>query len=156
MYHQRKNEYTGWKDPVLIKKLKSAKGRIWVLRKKKENIKKVSNVLKGRKSFKYQSWRRKVFRLAKYKCFYCGSGGNLHAHHIKEWHFFPRLRFDVNNGMAVCVDCHKRLHPFMEKYENEQRNKEAVKDSPAKVQVGKWAEARKSGKGNGRQWVSCA
>lgn len=34
----------------------------------------------------------------------------MHAHHIKSWKDFPELRFDVQNGITLCHDCHVKEH----------------------------------------------
>lgn len=60
----------------------------------------------------YRDWRRAVFQRDKYTCQICGGshGGNLRAHHIKLYSVFPELRYDVDNGITVCDNCHKKIH----------------------------------------------
>lgn len=36
------------------------------------------------------------------------TGGNLEADHIKPYSLFPELRYEVDNGRTLCVDCHKK------------------------------------------------
>lgn len=57
------------------------------------------------------SWRRQVFERDNFTCQHCGTkGGNLHAHHIKEWSKFPELRIEVSNGLTLCISCHDKHH----------------------------------------------
>lgn len=57
------------------------------------------------------NWRRAVFSRDKYTCQYCGQeGGRLNAHHIKEWAKYPEFRLDLNNGLTLCIECHKGVH----------------------------------------------
>lgn len=59
----------------------------------------------------YRKWRKEVFRRDDYTCQYCLiKGCFLHAHHIKSWAKFPELRFDLNNGLTLCKDCHYEIH----------------------------------------------
>jgi hypothetical protein len=62
-----------------------------------------------RMSLEYKLWREAVFSRDDYRCFDCGErGGDLQAHHIYPFATFPRLRFMVENGITLCVECHKR------------------------------------------------
>ena len=64
-----------------------------------------------RKSEEYKNWRMRVFERDNFKCQVCGKvGGELNAHHIKEFSEYPELRFEVDNGITLCVNCHKKIH----------------------------------------------
>lgn len=61
----------------------------------------------------YSEWRRSVFARDGFKCMnkLCTSGSSkLHAHHILSWKDYPDKRYDVANGVTVCVPCHKMIH----------------------------------------------
>jgi predicted HNH restriction endonuclease len=55
-------------------------------------------------------WRKAVFKRDNYMCKKCGKIGFINAHHIKEWASNPDKRFDVNNGLTLCIECHGRIH----------------------------------------------
>jgi len=60
------------------------------------------------KSFEYRQWRKAVYERDEYTCKGCGQvGGYLTAHHIKSWAKYPELRFNVDNGITLCEECHK-------------------------------------------------
>ncbi len=66
---------------------------------------------KGRSSIEYAQWRKAVFARDGYVCQACGKrGGRLNAHHKKPWAKFPALRYDVENGVTLCENCHKKEH----------------------------------------------
>jgi len=64
-----------------------------------------------RHATQYIMWRSSVFARDFYTCLDCGKvGGELEAHHIKSFKMYPKLRFDINNGITLCKKCHKRRH----------------------------------------------
>ena len=47
----------------------------------------------------------------KYTCAICGRiGGVLHVHHLFAWKEFPKKRFDLNNLITLCSECHHEVH----------------------------------------------
>lgn len=61
----------------------------------------------------YIEWRKLVYKRDQYTCVACGATGKLNAHHIKSWVGHPDLRFDVDNGITLCNECHKKKHPHL-------------------------------------------
>lgn len=82
-------------------------------------------------------WRKSVYERDNYTCQICGDskGGNLNAHHLDGWDWCREKRFDINNGVTLCIKCHKTFHSqygygnntkeqflvFLEVYKNESR-----------------------------------
>jgi 5-methylcytosine-specific restriction endonuclease McrA len=67
-----------------------------------------------RTSVQFKSWRDQVFQRDNYTCQDCGCHNGdgkthvLHAHHKKPFATHPELRFELSNGLTLCVDCHKK------------------------------------------------
>ena len=60
---------------------------------------------------KQTDFRERVFERDKYTCQNCFKRGcTLNAHHLDAWNKFPEKRFDVKNGIALCVYCHRAFH----------------------------------------------
>lgn len=65
-------------------------------------------------SKKAREWRLEVFKRDGYTCMICGQlGGNLNAHHIKQFSTHKHLRHDVDNGITLCYKCHKDIHKII-------------------------------------------
>ena len=64
---------------------------------------------KRKTGFLHQAWAALVKDRDK-KCTECGSVYDLHAHHIKQYKSHPELRNDVNNGITLCGNCHRKWH----------------------------------------------
>lgn len=59
----------------------------------------------------YKEWRKAVYERDDYTCQKCGKkGGNLNAHHIKAYAEYPDLRIELDNGITLCEECHKKEH----------------------------------------------
>lgn len=72
---------------------------------------------KERRNSAYKSWRIKVFNRDGFICQRCGyyngcgeKRRDLHAHHIVRWIDSIELRYEVENGMTLCVPCHIKEH----------------------------------------------
>lgn len=65
-----------------------------------------------RKSYKYSNWRNSVFKRDNYECKHCGyeKGGKLIAHHINSYDIHELQRYDIDNGVTLCKNCHKDFH----------------------------------------------
>jgi len=58
----------------------------------------------------YKDWRKYIFERDDYTCALCKSRGKkIEAHHIKEFSTYEKLRFDVNNGITLCLKCHREI-----------------------------------------------
>lgn len=66
-----------------------------------------------RRNSYYKEWRTKVFERDNFTCQWCRiHGGRLNADHIKPFSLFPELRYDINNGRTLCIDCHKETESY--------------------------------------------
>ena len=57
----------------------------------------------------YKNWVKSVFERDNYTCQHCGKTGKevkLNAHHIENFSSNPDKRFDVDNGITFCEQCH--------------------------------------------------
>ena len=60
-----------------------------------------------RQRFEYKNWRTNVYERDKYTCQCCGAVGNkLNAHHVYPFSCYEDLRYDVDNGITLCTECH--------------------------------------------------
>lgn len=71
-----------------------------------------------RKSLDYKLWREAVFARDGYKCVFCGAHGYVEADHIKQFAFYPDLRFELSNGRTLCKPCHKETPTYLNNKNN--------------------------------------
>ena|SRR3990167_1431982 len=59
---------------------------------------------------RYKCWMREVKNRDNWKCKILNKDckGRLEAHHILNWQDFPELRYEINNGITLCVAHHPR------------------------------------------------
>lgn len=69
---------------------------------------------RDRSKEEYFAWRNAVYARDNYTCQHCAVRGcrktPLNAHHIKTWRDFPDLRYDLTNGITLCLECHRAEH----------------------------------------------
>lgn len=66
-----------------------------------------------RSSARYIEWRKSVLSRDNYTCRSCGTKNNLQAHHIIHWvdsRNNKNIRYDVDNGITLCKECHLKAH----------------------------------------------
>lgn len=64
-----------------------------------------------RQRLDYRDWRLSVWERDDFTCNYCGKrGGKIHAHHLIAFAKHQENRFDINNGLTLCLKCHKIFH----------------------------------------------
>ena len=80
--------------------------------------------MQWRKTREYRQWRVSVIRRDKV-CVLCSSRKNREAHHIKNGEHHPKFRFDVQNGVTLCRECHTQFHT---NFKNSFREKSTEKD----------------------------
>jgi len=58
-----------------------------------------------------RKWRNKVYERDNYTCQICHEqGGKLNAHHLYSWDKYEDKRFDIENGITLCEQCHRGFH----------------------------------------------
>jgi transcription elongation factor Elf1 len=89
------------------------KGHIpWHKGTKGLGIKPGKRTSKSRDSAQTKEWIKRVLERDGYKCTRCGGNYMVAAHHIKPWRKHLALRFDIENGIALCAICHGKEEGF--------------------------------------------
>ena len=73
----------------------------------KAGSRKYSSIKRGpsRYAVKDRKWRAKILALASWECAICGEEA-VDAHHIAGKQAWPKLRYDIINGIALCRKHH--------------------------------------------------
>ena len=69
----------------------------------------ISAIDKKDKITSLATWSTKVKERDNYQCQFCFTGkmSDLEAHHVVPRLRFPKIQYDLDNGITVCFDCHK-------------------------------------------------
>lgn len=89
---------------------------------------------RDRTDAKAKAWRTAVFERDEYTCRKCGKkdGGRLNAHHLDGWHWCKEKRYDQENGVCMCIKCHKQFHKiYGQKNVTEQQFNEWINEKEA-------------------------
>lgn len=57
----------------------------------------------------YKQFRKDVLKRDGFMCQMCKSKKRLNVHHIIKWSSAASLRFDIDNGITLCSNCHKSI-----------------------------------------------
>lgn len=78
----------------------------------------------------YHQWRVTVFIRDKNTCDCCGyKGKEINAHHLDGYNWCKEKRVDVNNGVTLCEECHKKFHKIYGYGDNTKEQYEEYKES---------------------------
>lgn len=69
-----------------------------------------------RMSPEYRKWKKSIHVRDKYLCRCCLSGQKIRAHHILPFSKYKNQRWDINNGITLCHNCHVKTYQCEEKY----------------------------------------
>lgn len=59
----------------------------------------------------YKAFRTEVLKRDNFRCQMpsCYNSRNLHVHHIQPWAIASSLRYEKDNGITLCKQCHKSV-----------------------------------------------
>jgi 5-methylcytosine-specific restriction endonuclease McrA len=65
----------------------------------------------------YKLWRHNIFERDDYTCQMCNVKGKaIHADHIIPWSVSKELRYDINNGRTLCIECHEQTDSYPKQF----------------------------------------
>jgi hypothetical protein len=66
--------------------------------------------------YHHSLWGKEILARDGYRCMVCGETGKVVPHHILPWGKYADLRFDLNNGITLCKECHYITYKREEEY----------------------------------------
>jgi len=101
--------------------------------------KRYSSFKEGRFNLEYRMMKRNVLSRDNYKCVCCRKDYKLEVHHLNGYDKFEDERYDVNNAVTLCKNCHDNFHARYGKGNNTREQFEewfgSVKDIVSKESV---------------------
>lgn len=74
-------------------------------------IKTDNEISRNSRKYLLSLWSNEVKVRDNWTCQICHDrNSKLNSHHIKSFKYFPNDRFDIDNGITLCVECHKWIH----------------------------------------------
>lgn len=65
----------------------------------------------------YKLWRISVYERDNYTCQMCNIRGKaMHADHIIPWSVSKALRYELNNGRTLCIECHETTDSYPKQF----------------------------------------
>lgn len=88
--------------------LRKEKHPLWI--KDRNELKRSGQSNKDRRSSAYVLWRKDVLERDKWKCRIIDGNceGKIEVHHILSYTEYPKLRYEINNGITLCKKHHPR------------------------------------------------
>ena len=68
------------------------------------------DIVNERDNERYIVWRSTILDRDKKTCALCGEKQWTQVHHITRWADNESLRYDLTNGVCLCIPCHSRYH----------------------------------------------
>jgi hypothetical protein len=60
---------------------------------------------------KFVKWAKQVKNRDNFTCQICfRENVYLNSHHMNSWDMFTKERYDLDNGITLCSDCHDQFH----------------------------------------------
>ena len=76
-------------------------------------------VFDRKEDYGYIRWSHEIKQRDHHTCVVCGRRGvALNSHHLNAWASFPDERYDIDNGVSLCIDDHDRFHQIYGKGNN--------------------------------------
>jgi len=65
-----------------------------------------------RNNNRFHRWSLEIKIRDNFTCYICEQrkDGQLESHHLYPWASYKELRYDLDNGVCMCKDCHKKFH----------------------------------------------
>ena len=84
--------------------MRGSKNPMW-----KDGISTEDNIFRNSKEMR--EWRFEIYKRDNCTCQKCNErGGKLQAHHLLGFAQYPEARLIVDNGVTLCLNCHKEFH----------------------------------------------